>query len=38
MQRWVTEIINAGDLGVADEIFSPELAEDARRWVTPFRA
>jgi predicted ester cyclase len=36
--RWVTEIINSGNLGVADEIFSPELAEDARQWVAPFRA
>lgn len=36
--RWVTEVINGGNLGVADEIFSPELAEEARQWVIPFRA
>ena len=38
MRRWVTDIINAGRLELADEIFSPALADDARRWVAPFRA
>ena len=38
VRRWVTDIINAGRLELADEIFSPPLADDARRWVAPFRA
>lgn len=37
VRRWVEEVINAGDLDAADEIFSPELAADARTWVAPFR-
>jgi predicted ester cyclase len=38
VRRWVTEVINGGDLDLADDLFSPELAQDAKQWVAPFRA
>jgi len=38
VRRWVEEMVNQGDLDVADEIFSPSLAASAKRWVEPFRA
>ncbi len=38
VRRWVEEMVDQGDLDVADEIFSPSLAASARRCVEPFRA
>jgi predicted ester cyclase len=35
--RLVNEVINQGNLAVADELFSPALAAEARNWVAPFR-
>jgi predicted ester cyclase len=36
--RLVAEVFNGGRLEVIDELYAPELAEDAKRWITPFRA
>jgi len=38
VRRWVAEMVGGGDLDVADELFSPDLAASARQWVAPFRA
>ena len=38
VRRWVDEMINQGRPDVADEVCSPELADEAKRWVAPFRA
>jgi predicted ester cyclase len=35
--RLVTEVLNHGRLDVIDELYTPELAPRARRWITPFR-
>ena len=35
--RLIDEVINAGDMGVIDEIYAPEMAAGARRWIEPFR-
>jgi predicted ester cyclase len=31
------EIVNAGDLDALDEVATGEIAEEARRWIGPFR-
>jgi predicted ester cyclase len=38
VRRWAAEMVVGGDLDVADELFSPDLAASARQWVAPFRA
>ena len=38
VRRWVAEMVGEGDLDVADELFSSDLAASARQWVAPFRA
>ena len=38
VRRLVAEILNGGHLEVIDELYTPELAPAARRWITPFRA
>ena len=38
VRRWAAEMVVGGDLAVADELFSPDLAASARQWVAPFRA
>jgi predicted ester cyclase len=38
VRRLVTEVLNGGRLGVIDELYAPELAPAARRWIAPFRA
>jgi len=38
VRRLVAEVLNGGRLEVIDELFTPELAPEARRWITPFRA
>jgi predicted ester cyclase len=37
VRRLIDEVMNAGQLDVIDEIYTPELAPAARRWITPFR-
>lgn len=38
VQRLVDEVMNAGRLEVVDELYTPELAGQARGWMAPFRA
>jgi predicted ester cyclase len=38
VRRLVAEVLNGGRLEVIDELFAPELASQARRWIAPFRA
>jgi predicted ester cyclase len=38
VRRLVTEVLNGGRLEAIDELYTPELAAAARRWITPFRA
>jgi predicted ester cyclase len=33
----VEEVMNRGRLDAIDELYTPELAEGARRWIAPFR-
>jgi predicted ester cyclase len=35
--RGLVEIVNAGDLERLDEVASGQIAEEARRWIGPFR-
>ena len=37
VRRFIEEVINGGKLDVTDDLFVPEKAAEARRWVTPFR-
>jgi predicted ester cyclase len=37
VRRFIDEVINSGHLDLTDELFVPEKAAEARRWVTPFR-
>jgi hypothetical protein len=37
VRRWAAEMVVGGDLAVADELFSPDLAASARHWGAPFR-
>jgi hypothetical protein len=36
VRRLVAEVLNGGRLEVIDELYVPELAPTARRWITPF--
>ncbi len=38
VRRLVEEVMNAGRLEVVDELYSPRLADAAKRWIAPFRA
>ena len=38
VRRLVDEVFNGGHLEVIDELYTPELAGAAKRWITPFRA
>ena len=38
VRRLITEVLNGGHLEVIDELYAPELAGAAKRWITPFRA
>jgi hypothetical protein len=38
VRRLVDEVFNGGRLEVIDELYGPELAGAARRWIAPFRA
>lgn len=35
--RLVDEVLNQGRLDLIDELYAPELAAAARRWIAPFR-
>jgi predicted ester cyclase len=35
--RLIDEVINGGRLELIDELYAPEMAAGARRWITPFR-
>jgi predicted ester cyclase len=35
--RLVEEVLNRGRLDLIDELYSPELAPSARKWIEPFR-
>jgi predicted ester cyclase len=37
VRRFVDEVVNAGDLGVLDEIYTPAMARVAAQWIEPFR-
>ena len=37
VRRLIEEVMNAGRLDVIDDIYTPQLAANARRWITPFR-
>jgi predicted ester cyclase len=38
VRRLIGEVLNGGRLEIIDDIYAPELARAARRWITPFRA
>ncbi len=38
VRRLVTEVFNAGNLDLIDELYAPSLAPAARRWIAPFLA
>jgi predicted ester cyclase len=35
--RLIDEVMNGGDLDAIDELYVPEMAPTARRWIEPFR-
>lgn len=37
VRRLVEQVINVGHLDLIEDICTPELAADARRWIAPFR-
>jgi predicted ester cyclase len=37
VRRLVTEVLNGGRLEVIGELYAPDLAPAARRWIAPFR-
>jgi hypothetical protein len=37
-RRLVAEVLNGGHLEVIDELYAPQLAPAARRWIILFRA
>jgi predicted ester cyclase len=37
VRRLIDEVINGGRLDVIDELYTPQMARGARRWITPFR-
>jgi predicted ester cyclase len=37
VRRLVDEVFNGGHLEVIDELYAPELAPAAKRWIAPFR-
>jgi hypothetical protein len=38
VRRLVEEVITGGDVDLIDELYTPELAPGAKRWIKPFRA
>ncbi len=37
VRKLVDEVMNAGHMDVIDDIYTPQLAPAARRWIAPFR-
>jgi predicted ester cyclase len=37
VRRMIDEVMNAGRLDVIDELYTPQMAAGARRWIAPFR-
>jgi predicted ester cyclase len=37
VRRLIDEVLNGGSLDTIDELYAPELARGARRWIAPFR-
>jgi predicted ester cyclase len=37
VRRLIDEVLNGGRLDAIDELYTPQLAHGARRWITPFR-
>lgn len=37
VRRLVDEVLNGGRMNVIDELFAAALAEEAKRWIAPFR-
>ena len=37
VRRMIDEVMNGGRLDVIDELYTPQMAADARRWIAPFR-
>jgi len=37
VRRLIEEVMNAGRLDVVDELYTPDMAPAARRWIAPFR-
>jgi predicted ester cyclase len=37
VRRLVEEVLNGGRMEVIDALYAPELAEEARAWIAPFR-
>jgi predicted ester cyclase len=35
--RLIDEVLNEGRLELIDELYTPDMARSARRWITPFR-
>jgi ketosteroid isomerase-like protein len=38
IRRLIEEVLNGGHLELIDELYAPELAPAAKRWIGPFRA
>ena len=38
VRRLIDEVLNGGSLDVVDELYAPDLAPAAKRWIAPFRA
>ena len=38
VRRLVDDVLNGGQLDAIDEVFSPDLATEARAWIAPFLA
>jgi predicted ester cyclase len=38
VRRLIAEVLNGGRLDMIDELYAPELAAGATRWIAPFRA
>ena len=38
VRRLVAEVLNGGRMEVIDALYAPELADEAKAWIAPFRA
>ena len=37
VRKMIDEVVNAGRLDLIDELYTQQMAPEARRWITPFR-